>query len=81
MAEQFYSNASQAGADQHSLSVGSIIHWLGTGVSVALLAGGVYWALASHRAMLRKSPLYRHRSRRCAKRLKIQAAKRRKIRV
>ena len=46
MAEQFYSNASQAGADQHSLSVGSIIHWLGTGVSVALLAGGVYWAFS-----------------------------------
>lgn len=46
MAEQIYSNASQAGADQHSLSVGSIIHWLGTGVSVALLAGGVYWAFS-----------------------------------
>lgn len=46
MAEQIYSNASQAGADQHSLSVGSIIHWLGTGVSVALLAGGVYWAIS-----------------------------------
>ena len=46
MAEQFYSNASQAGADQHYLSVGSIIHWLGTGVSVALLAGGVYWAFS-----------------------------------
>ena len=46
MAEQFYSNASQAGADQHSLSVGSIIHWLGSGVSVALLAGGVYWAFS-----------------------------------
>ena len=46
MAEQFYSNASQAGADQHSLSVGSIIHWVGTGISVALLAGGVYWAFS-----------------------------------
>lgn len=46
MAEQFYSNAPQAGADQHPLSVGSIIHWLGTGVSVALLAGGVYWAFS-----------------------------------
>ena len=46
MAEQFYSNASQGGADKHSLSVGSIIHWLGTGVSVALLAGGVYWAFS-----------------------------------
>ena len=46
MAEQFYSNASQAGADQHSLSVGSIIHWVGTGVSVALLAGGIYWAFS-----------------------------------
>ena len=46
MAEQFYSNASQAGADQHSLSVGSIIHWVGTGVSVALLAGGIYWGFS-----------------------------------
>jgi len=46
MAEQFYSNASQAGADQVSLSVGSIMHWLGSVVSAALLAGGVYWAFS-----------------------------------
>lgn len=46
MAEQFYSNAPKAGADQVSLSVGSIMHWLGSGVSVALLAGGVYWAFS-----------------------------------
>jgi len=46
MAEQFYSNASQSGADQHTVSVGSIMHWLGSGVSVALLAGGVYWAVS-----------------------------------
>jgi len=46
MAEQFYSNASQAGADQVSLSVGSIMHWLGSVASAALLAGGVYWAFS-----------------------------------
>mgnify|MGYP003336936386 CR=1 FL=1 len=46
MAEQFYSNASQAGAEQHSLSLGSIVHWLGAGASLALLAGGVYWAVS-----------------------------------
>jgi len=46
MAEQFYSNASQAGADQVFLSVGSIMHWLGSVVSAALLAGGVYWAFS-----------------------------------
>jgi len=46
MAEQFYSNASQAGADQVSLSVGSIMHWLGSVVSAVLLAGGVYWAFS-----------------------------------
>ena len=46
MAKQFYSNASQAGADHVSLSVGSIMHWLGSVVSAVLLAGGVYWAFS-----------------------------------
>ena len=45
MAEQFYSNASQAGADQRNFSVGSVLHWVGSGVSLMLLAGGVYWAV------------------------------------
>jgi hypothetical protein len=45
MAEQFYSNASQAGADQRNFSVGSVLHWVGSGVSLLLLAGGVYWAV------------------------------------
>lgn len=45
MAEQFYSNASKPGANQHSVSVGSLVHWLGSGASLALLAGGVYWAV------------------------------------
>jgi hypothetical protein len=45
MAEQFYSNASQAGADQRIFSVGSVLHWVGSGVSLLLLAGGVYWAV------------------------------------
>ena len=81
MAEQFYSNASQAGADQHSLSVGSIIHWLGTGVSVALLAGGVYWAFSIVSRDVTQIPVVSAQITPCAKRLKIQAAKRRKIRV
>ena len=81
MAEQFYSNASQAGADQHSLSVGSIIHWLGTGVSVALLAGGVYWAFSIASRDVTQIPVVSAQITPMREAPENQAAKRRKIRV